>query len=64
MNLARRVSRFERCMAPRRQPRVVLRFEGPGSESLAQPDEAIDDDNNPVVVLRFVEAKDGRPVES
>ena len=64
MNFTRRVSRLESWMAPRRRPRVILRFEGPGSESLPQPDEEIDDDNNPVVVLRFVEAKDGRPVES
>jgi len=64
MNFAKRVSRLERIVAPKGRPRIIVRFEGPGSESLLQSDEEIDDGNNPVVVIQFVEAKDGRPVES
>lgn len=46
-----------------RQPRFVLRFEGPGSNRLPKPEEDIDEDTT-VFVVRFVAARDGRPVES
>jgi hypothetical protein len=57
LNFTRRVSRLERRMGPKRVPRVVLRFEGPGTEQLserfAQPEEEIDE-NALVIVVRSV----------
>ncbi len=37
MNLARRVARLERTVGATPSPRLVLRFEGPGSEDMKQP---------------------------
>jgi len=59
MNFRRRVSRLERRMIPERPQRVVLRFEGPGTEGMSQPEEDIDE-NTLVVVIHAVET---RPVE-
>jgi hypothetical protein len=53
MNFARRLSKLEKRRAISGQPRIVVRFEGPGSESLPQPKEPIDE-NAKVIVLRFV----------
>ncbi len=62
MSFAIRVSKLERRMAPKHPPRIVVRYEGPGSESFSQPEEEVDE-NTTVITVRFVDAKDGRPVE-
>jgi hypothetical protein len=61
MKLARRVSRLERIQAPTRPPRIVVRYEGPGSENLPQPADEDIDENDHVIVVRFVSAKDVCP---
>ena len=53
MNFTRRLSKLEKRRAISRQPRIVVRFEGPWSESLPQPKEPIDE-NAKVIVVRFV----------
>jgi membrane protein implicated in regulation of membrane protease activity len=53
MNLVRRVSKLEKILAPTQQRRVVIRYEGDGSEALAQEDI---DENTPVIVVRYVDA--------
>ncbi|MBZ5604048.1 MAG: hypothetical protein LAO79_17245, partial [Acidobacteriia bacterium] len=61
-NLAHRMARLEERIAPKRVRRIVLRYEGPGSEKFPQP--TLEEmDNNPVITMRFVVAKDGRPVD-
>ena len=55
MNLARRVAKLERIKTDRQMPRVVLRFEGPGSEDMAQPREDELDGNTEVVTICLVE---------
>ena len=62
MSLARRVSKLERRMAPKHPPRIVVRYEGPGDRKSPEPEEEVDE-NTRIIVVRFVEAKDGRPVE-
>jgi hypothetical protein len=54
--------KLERRMAPKRPLRIVVRYERPGSEKFPQPTQD-EMDENPVITLHFVEAKDGRPVE-
>ena len=63
-NLAGRLRRLEKVATPARIPRIVLRFEGPGSEKLPQSEEGEIDEYTKVITVRFVSAKDGRPVES
>jgi hypothetical protein len=62
--LSRRLRRLEERFAPKGQNRLVIRYEGPGSEGFAQPKEEDIDENTSVLVVRFVPAKDGRPRES
>jgi hypothetical protein len=62
-NIVRRLNRVERTLAPRKYLRVVLKFEGPGSERFPRPTEAEMADSQ-VIVVRFVAARDGRPAES
>ena len=52
-SFATRLLKLEKHRAMRRPPRVVLRFEGPGSERLPQPTEPVDETAK-VVVVRFV----------
>jgi len=61
MLLARRISRLEKTAAPIRENRIVLRFEGPGSETFPQPTKEDIDRAAQILTIRFVEAKDGRP---
>jgi hypothetical protein len=61
MNLARRLAKLEKAEALTRDNRVVLRFEGPGSEGLPQPAQDKIDAGVEIFTVRFVEAKDGRP---
>jgi hypothetical protein len=63
-SIASRLRRLERIAAPARFPALKVRFEGPGSEKLQQPDDGEVDEDTNVMVVRFVAAKDGRPVES
>ena len=58
-----RIRQLERLLIPKRQRRIVVRCEGPGSENFPQPtpEEMAE---NPVLTIRFVAAKDGRPLES
>ena len=60
--LNNRLARLEQLLAPKRQPRLVVRYEGPGSEGLPQPTQE-EMEQNPVITVVFVEAKDGRPVD-
>jgi hypothetical protein len=57
----RRVSRLEQWLAPARKWRIVLRYEGPGSERFPQPTREELEQARHVVTLVFVPAKDGRP---
>jgi len=49
-------------MAPRYPLRIVVRYEVPGSEPTSQPEEEIDE-NTHLIVVRYVSARDGRPVK-
>ncbi len=55
MNLANRIARLVRIKTNQQAPRVVLRFEGPGSEDMAQPKEDELDGNTEVVTICLVE---------
>ena len=59
-NLVRRLKQAETTLAPPKDHRLVLRFEGPGSEHFARPTEE-EIGENEVVVVQFVAARDGRP---
>jgi hypothetical protein len=60
--LATRLARLERQMVPLQRPRIVVRFEGPRSEKLLQPNEEDLDENTRVITVRFVESDgNGRP---
>ena len=61
MNLARRVAKLENAEARMRDNRLVLRFEGPGSEGFPKPTQDDLDRNTEILTVHFVEAKDGRP---
>ena len=63
-SIASRLRRLENLTTPERLSRILVRFEGPGSENFPQPNEDEYDETNPVITVRFVAAKDGRPVES
>ncbi len=56
MRLTKRIARLEAVARPQRQPRVVIRYEWPGSEDFLQPSEEELDENDQVVVVRFVES--------
>ena len=62
MNLAKRIANLERVLAPTRDHRLVLRFEGSGSEALPQPTQEELEVATDVMTVVFVEATDGRPV--
>jgi hypothetical protein len=55
MNLARRVAKLERIKTDNELPRIVLRFEGPGSENMAQPTQNELDGNTEIVTICLVE---------
>ena len=59
--LVRRISNVERWITPAREHRVVVRFEGPGSENFKQPTQEEMDRATNGVIIWFVAAKDGRP---
>lgn len=63
IHLTRRIARLEKIAAPMRENRILLRFEGPGSESLAQPTKEDIDSAAQVMTIRFVAATEGRPAE-
>ena len=58
---SKRVARLERWLAPKRRPRVLYRFEGPGSERFPEPTQGEIDEGWPLLTIRFVGAKNGRP---
>jgi hypothetical protein len=58
MKFLNRVSKLERTMIPRRQCRIVVRFEG--STTLSRPETEMDE-HTKVIRVRFIKAKDGRP---
>ena len=62
--VASRLRRLEKAMAPAGLPRVVVRFEAPGSEKFPKPNEDEIDENTTVITVHSVRAKDGRPVQS
>jgi len=55
-SIASRLSRLEKIAPPARLPRIIVRFEGPGSENLPQPNEDEMDENTRVITVQFVEA--------
>ena len=61
MNLVRRIAKLEKIETMTRDNRLVLRFEGPGSEGLPQPTQGDRDRDTEILTVHFVEAKDGRP---
>lgn len=63
LNLARRLAKLEETIAPQRNNRLVLRFEGPGSEKFPQPTQQEIDAGIEILTIHIVEAKDGRPAE-
>jgi hypothetical protein len=63
-NFGKRVARLEQWLAPKRRPRVLMRYEGPGSECFPQPTEAEIKEGWPVLTIQFVDANYGRPAES
>jgi hypothetical protein len=58
-NLSRWLQRLEKIQAPIRVPRIVVRFQGRGNENRPQPREEDLDENDKVIVVRFVKAHDG-----
>jgi len=62
-HLAKRLAKLEELTIPRRANRMLLRFEGPGSEGLVQPTQEEIDEGLPVLVVRIIAARDGRPLE-
>ena len=61
-NFIRRLARLEHRVSPKGPPRIVLRFENVGDKLFTLPNQDIE--NARVLVVRFVEARDGRPVET
>ena len=61
MNFVRRVAKLERLMVPRRLPRIVLRYEGPGSERFPQPTQEELDEAWLVLSITSVATEAGRP---
>ena len=61
LNLVRRIAKLEKTEVLTRDNRVVLRFEGPGSEGFPQPTQEDIDRDTEILTVRFVETKDGRP---
>ena len=61
MSLARRIAKLEKIETMTRDNRLVLRFEGPGSEGLPQPTQEEIDGAAMVITVVLVAAKDGRP---
>jgi hypothetical protein len=57
--LVTRLARLESQMMPRRRPRIVVRYEGPGSERFPQPTEEEMEEGN-VLTVHFVEGCEGR----
>lgn len=62
MNFTKRVAKLEQLLVPKRRPRIVIRYAGPGTEHFLQPTAEDIADSMGVITLRFVEARDGRPV--
>ena len=63
MNFAKRIGVLERKIAPKRSPHVAVRFVDGGPGFRSEENGEIDEHDR-VVVVRFVKAKDGRPVKS
>ena len=60
--LIRRLRKLEERLAPQVDTRMVVRFEGPGSERFAQPREEDMDENRTTLVVQFVASDgNGRP---
>ncbi len=57
--LARRLNRIERDLAPQNDLRIVLRFDGPGTEHFPKPTE--EESGDIVLTIVSVPARDGRP---
>jgi hypothetical protein len=61
--IARRISELESRMVPRRTPRILHRYEGPGSERFPQPTQEDLDEGWPVLTMRFFSEQRGHPAE-
>ena len=64
MKLATRIAKLEMASALTRDNRMILRFEGPGSDQLPQPTRQELASVAEICTIRFVAAKDGRPAET
>jgi transposase IS116/IS110/IS902 family protein len=63
--LSRRLRKLEERFAPQVENRLVVRYDGPGSEGLPQPRaEDIDENTRMILAVRFVAAPDVRPCGS
>ena len=54
MNFSNRLAKLEGLLAPNRTPRIILRYEGPGSERFPQPTQEELDEGWPVLAILFV----------
>jgi hypothetical protein len=59
--LLRRLGQVESALVPRKQYRIVMRYEGPGSERFTEPTEAEIRVATQILNIKFVSARDGRP---
>jgi len=59
VNLRKHIAKLETSAVAKRDNRLILRIEGPGSERMPQPE--ANDDEALAFTIRFVEARDGRP---
>ena len=57
MNLARRIAQLENTETMTRDNRLVLRFEGPGSEGFPEPTQGDRDRDTEILTVHFVEGK-------
>lgn len=56
----KRIARLEQWLIPERPPRILIRFEGTGSERLPQPTRDEIDEGWPMVIFRLVSAKESQ----
>ena len=61
VSLAKRLAQLEERATAQPSYRVVLRYEGPGTEGFVQPTQDEIDSASRILVIRSVAARDGRP---
>ena len=61
IQLTRRIAKLEKSAVLRRDNRIIVRYEGPGSERMPPPSQEDIDSGAEILTVCFVAAKDGRP---